>query len=38
MLSGKSNLIEAAKTIQSFGPKSVIVKKGEHGSLLVYEN
>ena len=38
MLSGKSNLIEAAKNIQSIGPKSVIVKKGEHGSLLVYEN
>ncbi|MCD6459585.1 sugar kinase [bacterium] len=38
MLSGKSNLISAAKAIQSMGPKSVIVKKGEHGSLLVYEN
>lgn len=33
-LSGESNLIKAAKKILSFGPKSLIIKKGEHGALL----
>lgn len=33
-LSGESNLIKAAKKIRSFGPKSLIIKKGEHGALL----
>jgi sugar/nucleoside kinase (ribokinase family) len=35
MLCGKSNLIKCAKEILSWGPEFVIVKKGEHGSILV---
>ena len=30
-LSGEFNLIRAAKIIISFGPKAVVIKKGEHG-------
>ncbi|MFH1288772.1 MAG: PfkB family carbohydrate kinase [bacterium] len=37
-LSGESNLIRAAKKIRSFGPKSLIIKKGEHGALLFYND
>jgi len=33
-LSGVPNLVTAAKAIQAMGPKTVIVKKGEHGALL----
>lgn len=33
-LAGASNLILAARKIRSLGPKIVIVKKGEHGSIL----
>jgi len=32
--SGEKNLVKAAKTIMKFGPKRIIIKKGEHGSLL----
>lgn len=35
MLCGKSNLIRCAKEILSWGPEFVIIKKGEHGSVLV---
>lgn len=31
--SGESNLIKAARTIVSGGPKALIIKKGEHGVL-----
>ncbi|MEI8350510.1 MAG: PfkB family carbohydrate kinase [Candidatus Omnitrophota bacterium] len=34
-LSGEHNLLKAAKAIIRLGPKRVIVKKGEHGALLV---
>jgi sugar/nucleoside kinase (ribokinase family) len=34
LLSGESNLIKAAKFIMSYGAKSVIIKKGEHGVLF----
>lgn len=34
-LSGKMNLIDAGEWILALGPKFAIVKKGEHGSLLV---
>ena len=34
MLSGCTNLRQAAKKIMSLGPKTVIIKKGEHGVLL----
>jgi sugar/nucleoside kinase (ribokinase family) len=33
-LSGEDNLVRAARRIHRFGPKYVIVKKGEHGALL----
>ena len=32
------NLIKAAKAIINFGPRVVIIKKGEHGALLVTES
>jgi sugar/nucleoside kinase (ribokinase family) len=36
-LAGVSNLIAAARKIKSLGPKIVVIKKGEHGSLLFSE-
>jgi len=35
MLSGESNLLAAARAILAMGPQWVIVKKGEHGAMLV---
>jgi len=32
--SGKASLIQAGRTIRSWGPRYVVVKKGEHGALL----
>ena len=37
-LSKEFNLFKAARVIQNMGPKIVIIKKGEHGALLFYEN
>src|SRR5437667_5412582 len=37
-LSHEANLIKAAKKIQEFGPKIVIIKKGEHGALMFTED
>ncbi len=37
-LTGEHSLVKAAKAIQKMGPKYVIIKKGEHGALLFYEN
>lgn len=34
-LTGKMSLIEAGESILSLGPRFVIVKKGEHGALLL---
>jgi sugar/nucleoside kinase (ribokinase family) len=34
LLTGQSNLITAAKAILDMGPKHVIIKKGEHGSMI----
>jgi sugar/nucleoside kinase (ribokinase family) len=34
-LAGKTNIIQAARTILSWGPKIIVVKRGEYGSLLV---
>ena len=34
-LTGESNLIKAARHLSSFGPKMVLIKKGEHGSLFL---
>ncbi|MCX5708514.1 MAG: PfkB family carbohydrate kinase [Candidatus Omnitrophica bacterium] len=33
-LSGENNLIKAAKTLRSLGPKMVLIKKGEHGVIF----
>lgn len=33
-LSGESNLLKAGKHVLAMGPKSVVIKKGEHGVLL----
>jgi len=38
LLSGESNLIIAAKKIFSMGPEILIIKKGEHGALLITGN
>ncbi len=38
LLTEKKNLIEAAREVISYGTKFVVIKKGEHGSLLVTEN
>ena len=32
-LTGERNLVKAAKSTLRFGPKKVVIKKGEHGSL-----
>lgn len=37
-ISKEANLFKAAKKIQERGPKIVIIKKGEHGALLFYED
>ena len=36
-LTGEHNLIKAARSLQKLGPRYVIIKKGEHGSLVVAE-
>lgn len=38
MLADEPNLVKAAKIIQGFGPKYLIIKKGEHGALLFDDN
>jgi sugar/nucleoside kinase (ribokinase family) len=37
LLSNEPNLIRAAKSIMKLGPQIIIIKKGEHGALLVTE-
>ena len=37
-LTGEASLVKAAKDIIKMGPKKVIIKKGEHGSLFFSEN
>ncbi|TAF31277.1 MAG: sugar kinase [Cytophagales bacterium] len=34
ILSGEHSLVKAAKVIKKMGPKTLIIKKGEHGALL----
>ena len=34
LLAGENNLVKAAKKILKWGPKYVIIKKGEHGAML----
>ena len=33
-MSGETNLIKAAQGLHSFGPKIILIKKGEHGVIL----
>lgn len=35
MLTGESNLVAAAEGVLDMGPRFVVVKKGEHGAILV---
>ncbi|NND71494.1 MAG: sugar kinase [Rhodothermales bacterium] len=37
-LAGEPNLVKAARIIQELGPRILIIKKGEHGALLFFEN
>ena len=37
-LSGEYSLVVAAKKIMTMGPKYVVIKKGEHGSLMFYKD
>lgn len=34
-LSGRHNLLAAAERIHAMGPKAVVIKRGEHGAILV---
>jgi len=36
-LTGKLSVVQAAQALQEIGPKTVIIKKGEHGALLFGE-
>jgi Sugar kinases, ribokinase family len=38
LFSGETNLMKAAKAIVSKGPKSVVIKKGEHGLIYYSKN
>lgn len=38
MLTGDYALVRAAATIRNMGPKTVIIKKGEHGALLFQDD
>lgn len=38
MLSGEMNLIDAARTISKMGPKTLVIKRGEYGALLIHED
>ncbi len=37
-LAGESNLVKAARKIRSWGPKTLVIKRGEYGALLFHEN
>ncbi len=37
-LSGEYSLVKAAKVIRAMGPRYLVIKKGEHGALLFYED
>jgi sugar/nucleoside kinase (ribokinase family) len=37
-LTGEHNLLRAAKHIFKMGPKTLVIKRGEHGALMVHEN
>jgi len=33
-LTGETNLVKAARSLRSLGPKLILIKKGEHGAFL----
>ena len=35
-LTGESNLVRAARSVMEMGPTAVVVKRGEHGALLLH--
>ena len=37
LLTGETNLLTAARRITELGPRTVVIKKGEHGAVLVSE-
>lgn len=37
-LSGEFSLVKAARSIMKMGPKYLVIKKGEHGALLFYDD
>lgn len=37
-LSGEFSLVKAARKVMEMGPKFLIIKKGEHGALLFYDD
>lgn len=37
MLAETGNLLQAARRIQQMGPKTVVIKRGEHGSVLCHD-
>ena len=38
LLTKEHNLINASKIIMEMGPKYVVIKKGEHGSLMFFDD
>ena len=38
LLTGEYNLLKCAKKIKEWGPELIIIKKGENGSMLFYED
>jgi len=38
MLSGQQNLKKAAEKIQCMGPRTLVIKRGEHGAILFSQN
>ena len=37
-LASEANLVKASKIVQEMGPKTLIIKKGEHGALLITQD
>ncbi len=35
-LSGEGNVIQAARAIHAMGPQTVVIKRGEHGAVLIH--
>ena len=33
-LAGEANLVKAARAVQAMGPKTLVIKRGEHGVLM----